>query len=277
VEESRVRRYYEESTAEHERLARREGKLELVRTRELLERFLPASPARVIDVGGGTGAHASWLAAAGYSVHLVDLVPAHVETAAGRGGLTAAVGDARSLAEPDGRFDVALLLGPLYHLADPADRERAIREACRVVRGGGLVVAAFISRSAAVLDGFVKGWIDRPGAVEVVAEHIRGGSAALSPGGFSSVSYFHRPSEALAELRSSGLEVLGRFGVEGPGWVAADFDARWETAEGRRVVLESARLCEEYPELRVLSAHLLAFCRNPEKPPTPAAAGAAPP
>jgi SAM-dependent methyltransferase len=55
--------------------------LELVRTRELLERFLPPAPARVLDVGGGAGAYAAWLAARGYSVHLIDPVPLHVEQA----------------------------------------------------------------------------------------------------------------------------------------------------------------------------------------------------
>jgi methylase of polypeptide subunit release factors len=51
------------------------NRLELLRTRELLQRQLPSSPAVVLDVGGGTGVHAAWLAGRGYRVHLVDLVP----------------------------------------------------------------------------------------------------------------------------------------------------------------------------------------------------------
>ena len=49
------------------------AELELVRTREVLRRHLPPPPARVLDVGGGTGVHARWLLADGYQVHLVDL------------------------------------------------------------------------------------------------------------------------------------------------------------------------------------------------------------
>jgi len=51
--------------------------------------------------------------------------------------------------------------------------------------------------------------------------------------------------------------LLGLYGIEGPGWVACDFEDRWQTPEGRKAILECARLCESIPELQVLSAHLL--------------------
>ena len=89
-----------------------------MRTVELLGRVLPAPPARVLDVGGGTGIHARWLARDGYDVTLVDLMAEHVERAATIEGVHASVGEARSLAAPDASFDVVLLLGPLYHLTD---------------------------------------------------------------------------------------------------------------------------------------------------------------
>src|SRR3954470_24839657 len=113
--------FYTRGYDEAGRLARAKNVLELVRTRELLRARLPTPPARVLDVGGGTGGHPTWLGAAGYAVRLVDLVPAHVEAARAQ-GLDAHIGDARAL---DGEFDVTLLLGPLYHLPDPQDRARA--------------------------------------------------------------------------------------------------------------------------------------------------------
>jgi 2-polyprenyl-3-methyl-5-hydroxy-6-metoxy-1,4-benzoquinol methylase len=45
-------------------------------------RYLPPSPADVLDVGGGPGVYASRLAHAGYRVNLIDLLPLHVEQAA---------------------------------------------------------------------------------------------------------------------------------------------------------------------------------------------------
>ncbi len=259
-DDSQLIRFYEDSGAERERLDYREGQLEFVRTKELLNRFLPKLPIRIIDIGGGTGLYASWLASHGHDVHLVDIVPAHVEEAARVGTFTAAVGDARDLHDPDGTYDVALLLGPLYHLQTAEDRLKVLREARRVVRAGGMIVAAFISRGAVALDGYVKGWIDKPGAVKIISKQLQEGFARTNQSGFSEIAYFHLPSEACAELRSSGLEILAVYGVEGPGWIAPDFDQRWQQSGTRQIILESARICEDDPELQVLSAHLLAFC-----------------
>ncbi|WP_369267106.1 class I SAM-dependent methyltransferase [Streptomyces harbinensis] len=92
--------YYDERTDEDTRLSRTaDGALELVRTREILRRHLPPPPATVLDVGGGTGIHARWLAAEGYAVHVVDPVPRHVARAARVPGCTAERGDARALPE----------------------------------------------------------------------------------------------------------------------------------------------------------------------------------
>ncbi len=51
------------------------GRLEFLRTQSLLRRFLPSVPARILDVGGGTGIHAAWLAEDGYEIDLIDPVP----------------------------------------------------------------------------------------------------------------------------------------------------------------------------------------------------------
>lgn len=258
----RLTEFYEQLYVERDRLGRREGQLELARTQELLRRFLPPSPAKIIDIGGGTGVYASWLTSLGYEVHLVDIVPAHVHEAARVGMFSATVADACSLPVADGQYDVALLLGPLYHLLEAEDRRLALHEARRVVRPAGLVVTAFVSRGAVALDGYVKGWIDKPGVMRAVREHLQNGVSPVHGSGFGAIAYFHLPAEARTELAASGLEVLALFGVEGPGWVAPDFNDRWQQAETRQVILESARICEEEPELQALSAHLLAFSRR---------------
>ncbi|MDQ4076801.1 MAG: class I SAM-dependent methyltransferase [Chloroflexota bacterium] len=260
----RLLEYYESLYSEADRLARREGQLELARTKELLARFLPAPPARILDVGGATGVYASWLAELGYEVHLVDVVLAHVEAALSRGTFTASVGDARALAEPDASFDVVMVMGPLYHLREVEQRLVALGEAARVVRPGGMVVAAFISRGTVALDGFVKGWIWPEGGVGAMEETVGAGFLEADRRTFGVISYFHLPRDARSELDSVGLEVLGVFGVEGPGWIAADFEERWATAEGREVMVRAARAIEADPELQVLSAHLLGFARRPD-------------
>ncbi len=258
----RLHEYYGTKFDESQRLIRREGQLEMARTQELLTRFLPESPVRVIDIGGGTGAYASWLASLGHQVHLVDVVSMHVEESARVGTFTSAVGDARSLPDEDDAYDVALLLGPMYHLLERPDRLQALGEARRVVKPGGLVAIAYISRPAVVLSGYVQGWIYDERGLAGLDHVVRLGS---DPGGasFGPIAYFHQPSEVTPEVEAANLDVLGVFGVEGPGWIAADFDGRWQHPDGRELMLESARTCESEPEEQGLSPHLLAIARKP--------------
>lgn len=116
------------------------GHLEYERTREFVRRHT-APGSRILDVGGATGVHAEWLAGDGHQVTLIDPVPEQVAVAAKLSGVVAEVGDARALPYPDESFDAALLLGPLYHLQDRADRVRAVRETSRVLVPGGVVFA----------------------------------------------------------------------------------------------------------------------------------------
>src|SRR3954452_4115644 len=95
------------------------GPLELVRTLELFERFIPSTRCRVLDVGGGPGVYAQWLAERGHDVRLVDPVRRHVE-AARAAGVQGHIGEAGQLEEADQSVDVVLLMGPLYHLPQTA-------------------------------------------------------------------------------------------------------------------------------------------------------------
>ena len=151
---------------EQERLRAGAWRLERVRTEELLLRHLPAAPAVVLDVGGGAGAYSLWLARRGYEVHLSDPIKLHVEQARaasarqpGMALASAEIGDARSLSRADSSVDAVLMLGPRYHLIDAAERRRALSEACRVLRPGGVVAAAGISRFASTLDGMFSGFL----------------------------------------------------------------------------------------------------------------------
>lgn len=74
--------FYSDRGEEADRLiASALGQLEFTRTRELIQRFLPALPSKVLDVGGGTGRYSTWLASLGHEVHLIEPVPLHLEQA----------------------------------------------------------------------------------------------------------------------------------------------------------------------------------------------------
>jgi ubiquinone/menaquinone biosynthesis C-methylase UbiE len=247
------------------------GKLELERTRELMARFLPPAPAVVFDVGGGTGVHAFWLAQKRYRVRLLDVVPVHIEmarTAMAAGAAPAldqaVVGDARSLPWPDESADAVLLLGPLYHLTERGDRLAALRESQRVLRPGGVLLAAAVSRFASALDGIKERYLFDPDFAAIVERDLADGRH-INPTGkpeYFMDTHFHHPDELRGEVEKAGFVLDGVFGVEGPGWLAADFDVWWNQPSRRARLLHLARRLETEPALAGISAHLLAVARK---------------
>jgi hypothetical protein len=111
-----------------------------------------------------------------------------------------------------------LLLGPLYHLTARADRLRALAEARRVARSGGVVAVAVISRYASTFDGFFRGFIDKPGFAALMAEDLRTGQHR-NPGHdaeFFTTAYFHDCDGIADEITESGLRLRHLLPVEGP-------------------------------------------------------------
>ena len=257
---------------EQERLTQGPFKLERTRSEELLQRHLPPAPARVLDVGGGPGAYACWLAQKGYEVRLVDPIPLHVEQALSacqehpQQAIAAAIlGDARALDQPDGSQDAVLLMGPLYHLTERHDRLQALREAVRVLRPGGTAAVVAISRFASLFDGLLRGLLDDPAFVAVVQGDLRDGQHRNPTGhaSYFTTAFFHHPDELTQEIEEAGFELLSLLGIEGPGWLLPDFDAQWAKPERRASFLEAARAVEAEPSLAGMSAHLMAFARKP--------------
>jgi SAM-dependent methyltransferase len=256
---------------ERDRLEEAYFPLERARTEELVRRHLPPPPGVVLDVGGAAGAYAFWLAEDGYEVHLVDPVPLHVgqaeeaSRARTEGRLASArVGDARRLAFADASADAVLLLGPLYHLTDRADRIAALTEARRVLRPGGLVFAAAISRFASLLDGLRGPVFDHDAFARIVEQDLADGQHRNDTGiaDFFTTAFFHLPGDLGAEAREAGFTLAGLFAVEGPGAFVADFRRRWQDPGARARLLDLLRRVEREPALLGASPHLLAVGRK---------------
>jgi SAM-dependent methyltransferase len=260
-----------EAGVEQPRLSQGSGRLEFTRTCEVISRHLPPAPAVVLDVGGGPGVYALWLAGLGHEVHLSDPVPLHVEQAR-RGSAerpdrplaSAAVGDARMLDRPDASADAVLMLGPLYHLTDRADRLAAWREARRVLKPGGVVLAAAISRFASTLDGLRLGLFDDPAFARIAEQDLLDGQHRNPTGDprYFTTTFFHLPDELRGEAEEAGLTHEATLGVEGPGWLLQDFDRWWDDPARRERLLAVARAVEAAPSLLGVSAHLLAVARK---------------
>jgi ubiquinone/menaquinone biosynthesis C-methylase UbiE len=255
-----VTRHYETETLEHTRLHRSaHGRMEYLRTRELLGRRLPPAAARILDVGGGTGVHAEWLAAEGHRVCLVDPVPGHVRAAATLPRVSAVRADARRLPIADRSMDVVLLLGPLYHLIDRTDRLAALREAARVLHPDGLLAAGGISRYTSLLASTAAGRLTGellPRMASLLATGRYDGHAGFMP------AHFHTADELSREVEAAGLRDATAFGVEGPAWPALDEVGLSELEARAPAALAGARLVEQDPLIINASAHLLVLARR---------------
>jgi SAM-dependent methyltransferase len=234
ADDAALRAHYELGM-ERERLSDGRGDLEFTRTTEIVLRRLPAAPAVVADIGGGPGRYALWLASLGYQVEHRDLMPLHVEQLR------------------------AEALGPLYHLTDRAERVRALRECARIVRPGGAVFAAVISRWAVRIDGTLRErlYLRYPAVPDLMGEIDRTGILPpLGEGAFT--AFCHRPGELRDEMTEAGLEVTDLVSVEGPAFILGDLDERMADPIDRSMTLEAARAIERVPELIGFGPHLIA-------------------
>lgn len=261
--------YYGEGKEEG-RLKASPGRLEHIRTWEIIERHLPPAPSRVLDVGGGTGVYALPLARRGYHVHLIDPVPLHVERVrsltepADVSLVSAAIGDARTLDVPDATFDVVLLFGPLYHLTDRRDRVTALTEARRVLVPGGLLLSAHISRFASACDGIQNSALQDATFAAIVDRDLTDGihhNPTKRPDWFTT-AYFHRPEEVRPEIEEAGLVFDHLIAVEGPGWMSQDLDAWLDDPAARECLLHVVRRVETEPSLIGMSAHMVSVAHR---------------
>ena len=255
---------------EEQRLTASLGRLERIRTWEIMERHLPPPPARLLDVGGGTGVYALPLAGRGYQVHLIDPVSLHVERALALSHTSQAplasahLGDARRLRVPDASVDVVMLFGPLYHLTARRDRVTALAEARRVLVPGGLLLSAYISRFASACDGIQEGALRDTTFEAIVDRDLMDGihqNPTNRPEWFTT-AYFHRPEEIRPEIEEAGLCFDNLIAVEGPGWMNQDLDAWLDDGAARERLLRVLRRLETEPSLIGASAHILAVAHR---------------
>lgn len=253
------------------------GLIEFERTKELLREFLPKPPAVIYDIGGGYGEYAWYLASLGYEVHLFDISPRNIEMSRelaseypGCALDAAEVADARSISRKDESADAVLFMGPLYHIVEYDERIAALRECRRVLKPGGVIFSAAITRYATTLWALsVYGEGNRLLEDEMFKEmifrelndgqHIKPDHAAY--GGMGR-SFFHLPDELRAELFDAGFRDTDVRGVIGAGWLVGDLDEAWQNDTARETIMEIVRRTDRDESILGLSTHILAISRK---------------
>ena len=259
---------YYDSDPEHEHQRLERHQLEFDLTCRYLDRWLPET-GNILEIGAATGRYTLWLAKRGYNITAVDLSETllktcrEVITTAGmHDRVTYHTADARSLSGvPGDSFDAVLLMGPLYHLVDEADRLAALRESYRRLIPGGRIFTAFISRLGITgeLMRRTPEWIEDQAEVRSVMTLGRDPEHHLG-GGFR--GYFARVDEIAALHEVVGFQTLQLAGVE-PG-ISAD-DESYNSLEGerRRLWLDLLYEISTEPSIVGASRHLLFIGQKP--------------
>jgi ubiquinone/menaquinone biosynthesis C-methylase UbiE len=245
--------------------------LEYLRCKEIIGRYLSNGKMDIVDIGGATGTFSFWLANLGHGVNLVDIVPKHIETATRRQqelGIrlhSALVCDARQLPYESGSFDLALMMGPLYHLLDRKDRIQSIQEAYRVLKPNGIILCEVISRFASMLDGFFSNFAEDPEFIEIMLRDIDTGlhKDTSSKRMYFTDAYLHLPNEVSEELTESGFQFEKLIAVTSFGHIIPDLDNKIKDETFKNTLLNTIRLVETDPALMGISSHYIGIGKKP--------------
>lgn len=137
------------------------GRLEYTTTMNYIHRYADKK-SKVLEIGAGTGRYSITLAKEGMDVTAVELVDKNLEIlrekSKGIGNIKSIQGDATKLDTlEDNCFDLTLVFGPLYHLYEKEEVNKAIDEAIRVTKLGGVIMFAFISVYAIMYSNYFYG------------------------------------------------------------------------------------------------------------------------
>lgn len=214
-----VERFYDEEYEEWERLAYHLPEFEV--TKRYMQQYITDSSHKILDIGGGPGRYSIFLARQGHEVTLFDLSGKNIRQAiekAKEAGVhldSCIHGDALRLSEylyKEEQFDVVLLMGPLYHLLAEEDRKKALQEALRVLKPGGLLFASFISTYAPIQD-FASGLYDF-GNMDHLLHYLEDGRNHENEALEFTTSYFSSEKEAEELMAQAGLQELVFAGAE---------------------------------------------------------------
>lgn len=139
---------------EEKRLLRRHGQVEFITSMKYIHKYLEEFPrGKILDIGAGTGRYSVALSEEGYDVTAVELVKRNLGILKAKNSAVKAYqGNALNLKRfMDEEFDLTLLFGPMYHLYTFEDKLKALEEAKRVTKTGGVILVAYVMNEYGVI------------------------------------------------------------------------------------------------------------------------------
>jgi SAM-dependent methyltransferase len=266
---SRDLEFFYDRASEETRLEKGMGVFEFERVKVLIDKYLSDRPATILDIGGGTGKYAEWLSMKGHKVVLVDPVPKHIQLAHRRAGRSknrfgVKLGEARELDFPDNSADLVILHGPLYHLQNKSDREKAIKEAKRVAKKDGTILGFSINYTASTLVGLLQGLIHKRSFFGMCREELTTGLHNPPPDfpWLLAEAYYHRPDELKKEFEEQDLLYLNTYAIEGMAWLDKSYFSSMSSEKGRTTLEELVGLTENDANLLAFSPHMMIASRK---------------
>lgn len=252
------------SASEETRLDKGMGIFEFERIKTLIEKYIPSTSSKIIDIGGGTGKYSEWLAQKGHEVHLVDPVPKHIAIAQKRANklknkFSVNLGEARKLEFPNNFADLVILHGPLYHLQRKEDRELAISEAKRVLKNDGIILGFAINYTASTLVGLLHGLIHKKTFFEMCKAELTTG-IHNPPYDFPwllAEAFYHKPEQLKEEFVNQKLTYLNIYAVEGMAWLDKKYFASMLNNRRQKTLMELIQVTENDSYLLPFSPHMM--------------------
>jgi ubiquinone/menaquinone biosynthesis C-methylase UbiE len=250
--------------SEETRLEKGMGIFEFERIKELIQLHISKSKSIIIDIGGGTGKYAEWLAKDGHQVHLVEPVLKHIKLAEKRAQklknpFSVTIGEAKKLPYKNDTADLVILHGPLYHLQKREDRVTAILEAKRVLKKGGIILGFAINYTASTLVGLMNGMIHANSFFDMCKQELTTGIHNV-PKDFPFLladAYYHKPQHLKEEFLEQNLEFINLFAVESLIWLDSEYFANMIDKKKSKTLKELQKLTQNDEYLLPFSPHMM--------------------
>ncbi|UII74920.1 class I SAM-dependent methyltransferase [Flagellimonas sp. HMM57] len=250
--------------SEETRLDKGMGVFEFERIKSLIEKYIPSSNCKIIDVGGGTGKYSEWLSKKGHEVHLIEPIPKHIQIAQNRANklknrFSVNLGKAQELNLPNNFADIVILHGPLYHLQESKERAKAISEAKRVIKKDGIILGFAISYTASTLAGLLNGLIHKIPFFKMCKEELTTG-IHNPPDDFPwllAEAFYHKPGELKTEFLQQGLTHINTYAVEGMAWLDKDYFSSMSSVRKKENLMQLVQTTENDEYLLPFSPHIM--------------------